>query len=179
MFEPQAGDFEVVPTGGAGGFWIRVGQTLNGDSESQYQHARLYLGNKKIVEAEPGPGGARIADWDPKDSGFWSTGIISLTGEQRAKIVLAGLNYVGTRYSAADYFAMAAKRLHLGPLIPGLRNYVQTSKHMICSQLVDRCYLDAGVQLFDDKRWDGYVTPADLANLLLRKIVESQEKQAV
>ena len=120
-----------------------------------------------------------MAKWDPNDNGFWSTGIILLNGQQRAKITFSALQYVGTPYSAADYFAMAAKRLHLGPLIPGLRNYVQTSKHMICSQLVDRCYLDGGVQLFDDGRWDGYVTPADLANLLLRKIVASQETQAV
>jgi hypothetical protein len=37
---------------------------------------------------------------------------------------------------------------------------------MICSQLVDFCYAKAGVRLFADNRWEGYVTPADLAGLL-------------
>ena len=37
---------------------------------------------------------------------------------------------------------------------------------MICSQLVDYCYLMAGVHLFNDGRWPGYVTPEDLANVI-------------
>jgi hypothetical protein len=30
-------------------------------------------------------------------------------------------------------------------------------------------YQDAGVHLFDDGRWPGYVTPKSLANLLLAR----------
>jgi hypothetical protein len=37
---------------------------------------------------------------------------------------------------------------------------------MICSQLVDQCYQDAGVHLFADGRWPGDVTPADLYRLI-------------
>jgi len=38
---------------------------------------------------------------------------------------------------------------------------------MICSQLVAWCYEQAGIQLFsDERRWEGYVTPADLAELV-------------
>ncbi len=33
---------------------------------------------------------------------------------------------------------------------------------MICSQLVDQSYQDAGVHLFSDGRWSGYVTPGAL-----------------
>jgi hypothetical protein len=178
-FEPKPGDFEVVRMGGAGGFWIKVGQILNGDDETEYQHARLYLGNKKVVEAEPG--GARIVDWNPNDNGFWSTGLIDLTPLARRMIVAAGYKYgndaVG--YSAADYFALVALRLKMGALSSRLRAFVRSSGHMICSQLVDQCYKDAGIQLFEDGRFAGDVTPADLANLLLRKMIESQEKHSV
>ena len=37
---------------------------------------------------------------------------------------------------------------------------------MICSQLVDEAYARAGVQLFDDGRLPGDVTPADLYGLI-------------
>ena len=91
--------------------------------------------------------------------------------DQRDAIVAAGLKYGNAHvgYSAADYFAIAAYRFKVGILVPGLKAYVGSSKHMICSQLVDQCYQYAGVQLFDDKRWPGYVTPGDLADLLSAK----------
>jgi len=49
---------------------------------------------------------------------------------------------------------------------PGwLLDYVAGTGHIICSQLVDQCYLDAGVHLFDDGRFVGDVTPGDLAHV--------------
>lgn len=169
---PQPGDFELVPMGGPGGPLIEIAQILAGSSRQNYEHARLYLGNGKIVEAQPG--GAVVRDYDvhQEDGGLWSTGIISLTDTQRTLIVSAGFEY-GQRkvgYSVADYFAIAAIRLHLGLLVPGLKTFVEDSGHMICSQLVDKCYQDADVQLFNDKRWNGDVTPGDLAELLTRTL---------
>lgn len=164
MTEPQPGDFEVVKINGEAGKLIRVGQYLNGSGFADYEHARLYLGNGRCVEADPG--GARIVAYDPTDGGMWSTGYIDLTTEQREIIVAAGIGYAKAHvgYSEADYFALAAHRLHIP--VPGLREYVATSKHMICSQLVDKCYQDAKVQLFKDNRWNGYVTPGDLTQLI-------------
>jgi cell wall-associated NlpC family hydrolase len=169
MNEPEPGDFEVVPVGGDAGRLIRIGQFLNCDGFKNYEHARLYLGDGKCVEARPG--GAQIVKWDPNDGGLWSTGLFHITDVDRTLIVSAGYEYgyAHTPYSAVDYFALVAYRLKIGLLVPGLREYVETSKHMICSQLVDKCYQDAGVQLFDDKRWNGYVTPAALATLILHR----------
>lgn len=165
MTEPRQGDFGLVPSKGDVGLLIRIGQWLNGNGFANYEHAFLYLGDGLIVEAEPG--GAKVVELH-YDTILWSTDAIDLTDPQRTKIAIAGHLCEGTPYSAMDYFALAAYRLKFGLLIPGLRKYVETSKHMICSQLVDKCYQDAGVQLFDDKRWNGYVTPAALANLVLR-----------
>jgi cell wall-associated NlpC family hydrolase len=165
MTDPEPGDFELTKIAGEGGELIRIGQLLNGDGFEDYEHARLYLGGGQVLEAEPG--GARIAPVGEVAGGLWSTGKIPLTGAQRTAIVAAARGYVGTPYSAADYFALAAHRLHL-PL-PGLKAYVASSGRMICSQLVDRCYQDAGVHLFNDNRWPGYVTPGSLAGLLLAR----------
>jgi phosphoglucomutase len=83
---------------------------------------------------------------------------------QRTAVVAAARARIGTPYSAADYFAIAAHRFHLP--VPWLRAYVASSKHLICSALVDRVFLDAGVPLFQDGRWEGYVTPASLDELI-------------
>lgn len=149
-----------------GGF-IRLGQWANGDGFSEFEHAGLYVGNGKIIEAQNT--GTAIADAHRYDGNetFWSSGIINPTDTQRAAICKAAYGYVGTPYSWPDYAALAAKRLHLGPLVPGLKDYVADTKHMICSQVVDQCYQDGRYQLFNDKRWPGYVTPGSLYNLLI------------
>lgn len=162
--EPGLGDFEVVPMGGDSGRLIRFAQWLNGDGFANYEHARLYVGDGDIVEAMPG--GARIAPLTPGDGGLWSTGYIPLTNDQRIEIAESARGYVGTPYSAMDYFAIAARRLKFGLLIPYLHGYVASSGHMICSQLVDQCYAISGVHLFNDGRWPGYVTPEDLATVI-------------
>jgi hypothetical protein len=124
------------------------------------------------------PGGAKVVHItsyhaDRADV-LWSTGAIELTDAERQAICVAAEGYArrNTPYSSLDYLALAAHRLqllHLMPPLPWLRDYIADNGHMICSQLVDQCFQDAGVQLFNDKRWAGYVTPADLGNLIERK----------
>jgi hypothetical protein len=95
---------------------------------------------------------------------LWSAGRIPLTGPQRDAICLAARGYIGTPYSWLDYLAIAAHRLRIP--VPGLRRFIESDKSMICSQLVDRVYADAGVHLFSGV-WPGYVTPADLARRIM------------
>jgi len=162
---PLPGDFAVVRMDGHVGRLIRLGQWLNGDGFADFEHAFVYVGDGELVEAQPG--GAEllpITVYDGRPT-RWSTGRTALTDEQRSAVVAAARGYIGVPYSVADYFALAAHRFHL-PIGPLIKGYVASTKHMICSQLVDQCYRDAGVQLFADGRWPGYVTPADLANLL-------------
>ena len=159
---PLPGDFACVSMGGEAGRLVALGERLNGDAFTQYQHAFVYMGASKIVEAEPG--GAQERPLQGYGSIVWSTGKIPLTAAQRGKIVAAAAGYIGTDYSFLDYFALAARRLHIP--VPGLRRYIASTGHMICSQLVSRCYLDAGVPLFPGE-WTGYNTPADLAAILI------------
>jgi cell wall-associated NlpC family hydrolase len=157
----QPGDFAAVAMDDAVGHLIEFGEWLNGDGFGQYAHALVYVGDGQIVEAMPG--GALMRPRAVQDGDLWSTGVLPVTQDQREAIVAAANRYLGVPYSFADYAALAAHRLHIP--VPGLRAFIADTGHMICSQLVDQCYADAGVHLFTDGRWPGYVTPKELANL--------------
>ena len=158
---PSLGSLGLTQIHGATGQFIRVGQWLNGDGFANYEHAVIYIGGGWLVEAEPG--GARKRLITEYDNILWSTGGQILTLSQSVDIANVAIGYIGVPYSFLDYTAIAAHRLDLP--VPGLYNYIKTTKHMICSQLVDQCYHDAGVHLFTDDRWPGFVTPEDLYNL--------------
>src|SRR5260221_8420962 len=157
MPAPSPGDFGVVSAGGPAGRLVALGEKLNGSGFSQYQHAFIYIGNSQVVQAEPA--GACIRPLTGHTHELWSSGIITLTGPQRTAIVNAAHRYAAAEvdYSFLDYLALAARRFRLP--IPGLRWWIRRTRHMICSALVDRCYADAGVHLFDDGRIR--VTPVD------------------
>jgi cell wall-associated NlpC family hydrolase len=159
----QPGDWAVVRMDGQTGRLIRLGERLNGDRFTMYQHALVYAGDGMIVQAMPG--GAQLVERGVEDGDLWSGGILNPTPAQRDAIVLAARSYVGTPYSWLDYAALALHRLHLPSR--RLKAYIGSTKSMICSQLVDQCCADAGVHLFDDGRWPGYVDPAALAGVLL------------
>lgn len=145
MTDLLPGDFGLVSIKGNVGFLIRLGQFLNGDGFRDFEHAFIYIGDGKIVEAEPG--GARIADLSEYDGReiLWSSGLIELTDAQRQVIVEAAKNDVGTPYSYLDYLAIALYRLHIKH--PGVAKRVEESKHLICSQLVAKEYALAGSHL--------------------------------
>jgi uncharacterized protein YycO len=164
VFNPQPGDFFLLPIDGRVGRLIRIAQWLNGDGFDPVQHAGTYLGHGYSVEAFPG-GAKKLMMSGPRYDGIvWSTGAIELTPTQRNQVVAHALDYVGVGYSFLDYLGLALARFGLRPR--WLKRYIGNTGHMICSQLVDQAYMDAGVKLFTDDRIPGDVTPADLYNLL-------------
>ena len=164
MTAPQPGDFAVVTAGGIPGRLVRLAELANGSGPySDYQHAFIYIGGDgQIIQAEPG--GTSYGQLTAHGETMWSTGLFDLTGEQRDKICDAARGYVGVGYGWLDYIALILHRFHIP--IPRLRAFIQSTNTMICSQEVDRCWQDAGVQIFNDHRWNGWVTPADLARRL-------------
>ena len=164
---PRPGDYAVVSVGGPAGKLIGLGEALNGDAFTQYQHAFVYIGGM-VVEAEAaGARTRKITRFDsPGQLILWSTGRVPLTNPQRDAICLAARSYIGTPYSWLDYFAIAAHRFRLHPADNMLKARIASDKSLICSQLVDAAYAAAGVHLFEDGRWPGYVTPADLAAVI-------------
>ena len=163
---PERGDFAVVSVAGRGGELIGFGEKLCGNAFSEYQHAFIYTGGMRI-EAEPG--GARAVTMrqfeTPGQLTLWSTGRIPLTDKQRSAICVAARGCLGVGYSWLDYAAIGLHSKHLPA--PGLRGYIASTHHLICSQLCDQVYADAGVHLFNDNRWPGFVTPAALAARIL------------
>ncbi|PNE40477.1 MULTISPECIES: hypothetical protein [Streptomyces] len=163
--QPLPGDIGLTQISGVTGRLIRFGQWINGDGFADYEHTFLVLPGERLLEAEPG--GARIrplSEYDGSDVLYVCPK--QLTEQQRERICAAADRYVGVPYSFLDYLAIATHRVHVP--VPGLRRYVASSRHMICSQLVDQCYQDADVHLFSDGRWPGYVTPMALYTLLAR-----------
>jgi len=155
------GDFGLVPMRGDAGRAIRFGQWLNGDGYSDFEHAFVYVGDGQIVEGQPGGAALHSLDAYPPDAIAW----YSYTGLRGPAVAIQARSLIGTPYSYADYFALAALRFHL-PIAPILRRYVSSTGHMICSQLVDSAYQRAGVALFNDERVPGDVTPGDLFGLI-------------
>lgn len=164
MTPQPAGNFGLVAVHGAAGWLIKLGQWLNGDGFSDYEHAVMALSNGELIEAEPGRGGARIRSQSEYDGTniVWSDW--PLTDQQRADADREGRALEGIRYSWLDYFALAAKRLHIP--VPGLRRYIESTKRDICSQQVDLISQRAKIQLFADGRWCGDVTPGSLRRAL-------------
>jgi hypothetical protein len=168
--DPQPGWIGLVSIHGDAGWLIRLAQFLNKVNwkpwtwwelwkRAREEHAFVYTGDGRIVEAEPG--GAREADLTEYADRpiLW----VRCPEQYQNAVAQQALTLVGTPYSAADYFALALRRLHIPA--PGLRRYIQSSGHLICSALADRAAEYGGWHIFTDGRWDGDVTPEDLEPL--------------
>lgn len=181
MSDLKPGSFFLVSVQGLAGFGIGLGQALAG-APSRYEHCGLILDSDgTVLEAEPG--GARIANLSEYAGrpllvsdgpvqqfiaahgsavrpGF-STSVVE--SAIRNTVVREARALIGVPYSGLDYAALAALHLHLPS--KWIRQRVESSHHLICSALVDRAYMNAGISLFDDGRHVGDVMPADLAAL--------------
>jgi hypothetical protein len=160
-YEPQPGDIGLVAISGAGGVAIRFGQWLAGDGWTDYQHVFTYVGDGKIVEAMPG--GARMVDLSYRYGDPLKIKYLRCPPQYGEDVAQKAISLLGVPYSAADYVAIGLHRFHIPA--PHLREYIQNSRHLICSQLADRAAKLGGWQIFNDQRWEGYVTPNDLGKV--------------
>lgn len=184
---PQPGDFCCIPVPGGLGLGIEIGEFLAARLQHQpaelrpYDHAEIYAGQADAA----GPYGytysaypRRYAAGNGKrplpcpaaqlPGAIWSSGLITLTPAQRSGIIAWCEAHPDVRYAFADYAEIAAHALHVP--VPGLRDAIGDSRSYICSQYTDAAYrYGGGVRLFTDGRWPGYVTPWNLAALLLAR----------
>lgn len=165
MTEPRPGDFGLTKIRGLAGAFVSAGQWFVGDF-APVQHALVYVGDGRVVQAMPS--GAEVIPLEEASPVVkWSTGLVDLTPEQREGISLLTLQLVGTPYSFLDYLSIALTRLGVHSKL--IRDRVQGSGHLICSQLVVEAYRRAGVHLFGPDTFPGDYTPGDLWNLLKEK----------
>lgn len=152
---PQVGAFGVVRTSGWKAHIIRwtTGSTVN--------HAFIYVGNGEIIEANPS--GADYGDVTKFPDGIWSDMDLKGRGEAIAR---AAIRLKGTPYSWVDVVCIGLTDL-FGWHVPNLiRGRLYTRQHLMCSQLVDVAYRDAGIALFHDGRVPGDCAPSDLLDLI-------------
>jgi hypothetical protein len=168
----QPGDFAVIDTGTPRSFLIDAGEWLAGGHGSEWDHAviasRWDCGVLLIVEALPG--GSREVPWHYEDRPhLWSTGHLEPCPEAGAQ----ARSLVNIPYSWLDYVAIGLHRLHLNA--PDLRKFMGDHHGLICSQLVDLAYQRAGRQLFDNGRWNGFVMPSDLGQLISASLLRPRK----
>lgn len=160
------GQFGLTTIGGRVGWWVGLGQFLIGDA-SRFSHAFTCVGNGEVVEAMPG--GARLSPLSMYTEGPKAAVTVfsdlNLTDGQRATIAATARALVGTKYNFLDYLVIALD--HWGIRPKRLRKYMADRGHLICSQLVDLCFMRADIHLFQGVD-PGDVTPGDLADYLIR-----------
>lgn len=160
---PKPGDMGFSTIEGMLGFWVGLGQYLNGDG-SKYTHVFVVLDDNTIMEAMPH--GAQIVPLSEyaNKAVFLDWGI---TDEQRKVIVEEARKCEGVGYNFIDYLALALARFGFKP--KWLVNYIKRSDKLICSALADMVYGKAGIKLFSDGRIWHDVTPGDLINRYLER----------
>lgn len=186
----QAGDFITRQIDAFGGPLIRVGQVAIGDGFRVFEHAAIVVSVNTsadgstftVTVVEAMPGGAVKATYGPYPvndtltppgwltssdyyAGDFASKRLPVTMTQRGAVVSAANASIGIPYSELDYFAIATHHFHVP--VPGLREFISSEHHAICSQLVDMIAQKAAINLFADHRWNGDVTPGDLSGLLL------------
>jgi hypothetical protein len=181
--KPLPGDFFVTQISGtftkpfveAGQWWCK--------EPSWASHAGIYMGQGILLEAMPG-GAIYTPLSEYRKSGkkiqfsYWD-----LSDFQRETIVSCAKVYgpydgtKGVGYSYADYVALGVHRRFPKYDSQKLREYIESSGRMICSQMVDRIYWDAAdllqgteqkteLHMFSDHRWPGYVMPSHLSYVM-------------
>lgn len=151
------GDYFVVSTGGWMAHIIRMA------TSSKVNHAGIYLGNNKVLEAEPH--GAVIRKLNNRYSNaVWSN--VKMTASERAACISEAVAMEGTKYSYLTILVLGLVNVFKWNAPNWLIKIMQKPKRMVCSQMVDQVYLNAGVHLFNDGRISGLVTPGDLLDLI-------------
>ena len=156
-YQPQLGDYGCVKTNGVIGFLIQLGTI------TQYNHAFVYVGDGKIIEATPRHG-VIISLVAKYENIAWNQHE-EKTYEQRQAILKEALRHLGNKYSFLDYFAIILRMLRF-QAPSWLGNRLTQSSSVICSELVARVYRANGFTIDGDKP-DFYCTPSDLVYRLL------------
>lgn len=170
-YTPKPGDIGLVGSNSFVGWFVRFGQRLVGD-HSFVTHAFIVLHNGDIIEAMPG--GAKFATIDKYPDAVYSK--FELTYDERAAICEEAIRMEGIPYSFLDYLSIFLTHLVEKKWIPfkyswipqKIKNRVQDSGHMICSQLCSEAYRRAGMEISPKKELPMDLTPADLAEIVLR-----------
>jgi hypothetical protein len=151
---------DILLVSGGRDFWARV---IVAVTANPIHHAAIDLGDGTAVSAEMD--GVKIVPI----TNFAHVTVLNVgpTPEQRDAIIDAALGYVkrGTRYNRYAFILAGLDALHLIPAIARqpLADLVD-DWGVICSSLVDTCYLAAGIDLFPGP--EAFTWPGELGKLV-------------
>ena len=157
MYQPLMGDFGIIKSKGIAARLIQVGTV------SRWNHAFIYIGNNKIIEAMPSKGIA-VSDVSKYNSIAWNQDS-TLTDSERIQIVNKAKDLIGTIYGFLDILILGLRILGLKFLGGKFLEKLAMRQGVICSELVAICYDTAGKNLV--KKPEYLVTPGDLAEYLI------------
>jgi hypothetical protein len=161
LYLPKPGDIGLTGSKSLTGRIVKAAQALI-DDHSFVTHTFIVLYDGWIIEAQPG--GASFDRLEKYPDAVFSR--FDLTEDQRSDIVVEAIKMHGTPYSFLDYLAIGLAHWKVCP--QAIRNRVQSSGHMICSQLCVEAYRRAGVELFPENHLPMDVTPVKLANMVVQ-----------
>jgi cell wall-associated NlpC family hydrolase len=158
-----AGTIVCVQTRGLLGALIRLG------TRSKVNHAVIYIGGGKIVEARArGAVVSEAADYDDAPQCNNAPQAAALAPDVAARIVAAAESFVGIGYGFLDIISLAL--IHgFGWRWTPLIARVSKQNRLICSQLVAQAWADGGYKLDTGRALVQDVTPDDLEWMIARR----------
>lgn len=156
-YSPRPGDYGVVKTTGFFGGLIRLG------TMSRWNHAFIYIGDDRIIEANPT--GVAISPVTKYPLIAWNQHEV-LSEKQRKRIVDEAYKMIDRPYGFLDIGNLLLRILGFKILAnTALLNKMAERYGVICSELVALSYKAATVTLVDKPA--NIVTPGDLAERLV------------
>ena len=156
MTEPALGAFGVTATNGWKAWVIRA------VTRSTVNHAFVAVGNGRIIEANPF--GADLGWVGEYPHAIWSDAPPDGKGPA---VAAAAIRLKGTPYSWIDDACIGLADVFGWHVPEPVRKRLTRRTRLMCSQLVDTAYRDAGLELFHDGRIAGDVSPGDLLDVIL------------
>lgn len=156
-----AGEIGLVHSKGRTPWMIRL---ITG---SHWSHVIVGINDRQVVSAEPG--GVIVRPVSDYPDAVWSH--LDLTHQQRQLIAFWAITYAQARvqYSWLAYYAAGLAALLKGHAPTWLDDLVGRTDKVICSQLADRVLQRVGINLFQDNRPRGAVTPASFGRIFYER----------
>lgn len=157
-YQPRIGDYGVIRSTGIFARLIQIGTV------SRWNHAFIYVGDGKIVEANPR--GVQVSPVSKYKIIAWNRHD-DLTNKERLAIANFALEQVGQPYNFIVIGNIALRILGLKLLAKTklMYHWAQSTKGYICSELVAESYESIGQSLCGKDA--DLTTPGDLAERLV------------
>ena len=156
IYEPQIGDFGIIKSKGIAARLIQVGTV------SRWNHAFIYIGDGKIIEAMPSKG-ITTNEVTKYEKIAWNQHQ-GLSKNQRMMIINKAQGLIGKEYGFLDILVIALRILGFKFLTGKFLEKLTMRQGIICSELVAICYEEAGITL---NKPEYLITPGDLAEYLI------------